>query len=72
MRITFDQSKRDATYDERGLAFEDAAVGFEGVTLDVVDDRFDCGERGDARHIISMRKANEREKRRFAQRLGTG
>lgn len=29
-------------------------------------------ERGDARHIISMRKANEREKKRFAQRLGEG
>lgn len=26
--------------------------------------------RGDARHVISMRKANEREKARFAQRLG--
>lgn len=27
-------------------------------------------QRGEARHIISMRKANEREERRFAQRLG--
>jgi uncharacterized protein len=26
--------------------------------------------RGDARHIISMRKANEREQKRFGQRLG--
>ncbi|HTH76712.1 MAG TPA: BrnT family toxin [Trinickia sp.] len=26
-------------------------------------------QRGDARHVISMRKANEREERRFAQRL---
>lgn len=28
--------------------------------------------RGDARHIISMRKANDREKARFGQRLGQG
>jgi uncharacterized DUF497 family protein len=27
-------------------------------------------ERGDARHVISMRKANDREKRKFAHRLG--
>lgn len=27
-------------------------------------------ERGDARHIISMRKANEREQARYGQRLG--
>ncbi|WP_410175015.1 BrnT family toxin [Mycetohabitans endofungorum] len=28
--------------------------------------------RGVARHVISMRKANEREKKRFEQRLGKG
>jgi hypothetical protein len=28
--------------------------------------------RGDARHVISMRKANERERRRYRQRLGEG
>ena len=27
-------------------------------------------QRGDARHVFSMRKANEREKERFGQRLG--
>lgn len=27
-------------------------------------------QRGEARHVISMRKANEREKKRFAERLG--
>jgi uncharacterized DUF497 family protein len=92
MEITFDPAKRDLTFDERGLAFEDAAIIFEGRTLDMVDDRFDyleervitVGElagrmvivvwtqRGAARHIISMRKANEREQKRFAQRLGQG
>ena len=29
-------------------------------------------QRGDARHVISMRKANEREEKRFAQRLDQG
>ncbi len=28
--------------------------------------------RGDARHVISMRKANDREKARFGERLGKG
>lgn len=28
--------------------------------------------RGDERHVISMRKANEREQRRFGQRLAQG
>ena len=28
--------------------------------------------RGEARHVISMRKANERERQRFGQRLGQG
>ncbi|SDV48560.1 Ribonuclease toxin, BrnT, of type II toxin-antitoxin system [Chitinasiproducens palmae] len=66
--------------------------GFEGITLDLIDDRLAYGEqrvitvgwlarrmvivvwteRNGARHIISMRKANKREKRRFAQRLGEG
>lgn len=92
MRITFDRAKRDGTFDDRGLAFEDAAIVFEGDTLDMIDDRFDYGEqrfvtagrlsgrmiilvwtqRGDARHVISMRKANEREEKRFAQRLDQG
>ena len=27
-------------------------------------------QRGEARHVIAMRKANEREKKRFAKRLG--
>jgi uncharacterized DUF497 family protein len=92
MKITFDPAKRSQTFDTRGLAFEDAALVFEGQTLDMIDDRSDYGEeriitvghlvgrmvivvwtqRGDARHVISMRKANEREEKRFAQRLGEG
>ncbi len=44
MKITFDQRKRDATFTERGLAFEDAAVVFEGETLTVEDRRSAYGE----------------------------
>lgn len=88
-KLTYDPVKRNATLEARGMDFDDAAAIFEGNTLDLVDERFDYGERrvitvgrlagrmvivvwtqrGEARHIISMRKANEREERRFAQRL---
>ncbi len=44
MRITFDQAKRDRTLATRGLAFEDANVVFDGVTLEVEDTRKDYGE----------------------------
>lgn len=90
MEITFDPVKRDQTFNDRGLAFEDAALIFAGPTYDQIDDRFDYPEerivtvgmledrmmivvwtqRGDARHVISMRKANEREQKRYAERLG--
>lgn len=90
MEITFDQVKRDQTFNDLGLAFEDAALIFAGPTYDQIDDRFDYPEerivtvgmledrmmivvwtqRGDARHVISMRKANEREQKRYAERLG--
>lgn len=44
MRITFDPAKRNKTIASRGLAFEDAAVVFEGVTLEIEDTRKDYGE----------------------------
>ena len=44
MKITFDPAKRNQMFEERGLAFEDAAMVFEGRTLDLVDDRFDYAE----------------------------
>ncbi len=44
MRITFDPNKRDKTLAERGLDFVDAALVFEGVTLDFEDTRKDYGE----------------------------
>ena len=89
MRITFDPTKRNRTFATRGLALEDAAIVFEGRTLEVEDTRRDYGEtriicygylmgrmvvvgytpRGNARHIFSMRKANDREEARISPLL---
>jgi hypothetical protein len=44
MRITFDQEKRDRTWLERGLAFEDATRVFEGLHVTLPDDRRAYGE----------------------------
>ncbi len=45
MRITFDPAKRDRTLRDRGLDFADAAVVFEGTTVEIDDLRKDYGER---------------------------
>jgi len=44
MRITFDPIKREKALAERGLDFADAALVFEGVTLEVEDIRKEYGE----------------------------
>jgi uncharacterized DUF497 family protein len=44
MRVTYDPEKRERTLRERGLDFEDAAIVFAGVTLEVEDTRRDYGE----------------------------
>ena len=44
MRISFDPAKRDRTLEDRGLAFEDAAMVFEGVTVEIEDTRRNYGE----------------------------
>ncbi len=44
MRITFDPTKRDKALSERGLDFNDAALIFAGVTLEVEDARKSYGE----------------------------
>ena len=44
MRITFDPTKRERAFSERGLDFADAALVFEGVTLEVEDVRKEYGE----------------------------
>ena len=45
MRITFDPIKRARTLANRGLDFEDAAIVFEGITVEVEDTRKNYGER---------------------------
>ena len=44
MRVTFDPAKRAKTLAERGLDFEDAAIVFEGTTLEIEDTRRNYGE----------------------------
>ncbi|WP_341903673.1 BrnT family toxin [Polaromonas sp. YR568] len=44
MRVTFDPAKRDKALADRGLDFEDAALVFECVTVEVEDTRKDYGE----------------------------
>lgn len=44
MRVTYDPAKRERTLRERGLDFEDAAIVFAGMTLEVEDTRKDYGE----------------------------
>jgi uncharacterized DUF497 family protein len=45
MRITFDPIKRARTLADRGLDFGDAAIVFEGTTVEVEDTRKNYGER---------------------------
>ena len=45
MRVTFDPAKRAKTLAERGLDFEDAAIVFQGTTVEVEDTRRNYGER---------------------------
>ncbi|HEY5637502.1 MAG TPA: BrnT family toxin [Burkholderiales bacterium] len=44
MRLTWDPFKRKATFDARGLDFEDASIVFDGPTFEVEDTRKDYGE----------------------------
>ena len=45
MRINYDPVKREKTLADRGLDFEDAALVFDGVTVEVEDTRADYAER---------------------------
>lgn len=89
MEIEFDDAKRAATLETRGLDMARAGDVFAGESLTVRDDRQDYGEdrfltvgfldgemvvlvwtpRRNAQRIISMRKANERERRLYGARL---
>ena len=44
MRVSYDPAKRDKALAERGLDFADAALVFEGLTVEVEDTRKDYGE----------------------------
>ena len=44
VRITYDPRKRAATLKDRDVDFESAAEVFDGVVVDVPDERFDYGE----------------------------
>jgi hypothetical protein len=44
MRVTYDPEKRETTFRERGLDFEDAGIVFAGPTVEVLDTRRDYGE----------------------------
>ena len=44
MYLTFDPVKREKALADRGLDFADAALVFEGVTVEVEDTRKDYGE----------------------------
>jgi uncharacterized DUF497 family protein len=45
MRVSFDPEKRSRTLADRGLDFEDAAIVFNGTTIEVEDTRKNYGER---------------------------
>ena len=44
MRVTYDPEKRERTFRERGLDFEDARIVFAGPTVELEDTRKDYGE----------------------------
>ena len=44
MEIVFDEAKRQKTLRERGLDFADAGKIFDGVVIELVDDRFSYPE----------------------------
>lgn len=85
MKLSWDEAKRKATLDERGLDFADVGELFGGMLITSEDIRNDYGERRYVsvghiskrlcvvvwtprlgnHHIISMRKANDREQKYF-------
>ena len=44
MLISYDSAKRERVLKDRGLDFEDARIVFEGMTVEVEDQRRDYGE----------------------------
>lgn len=79
MWVTCDPVKREHTLATRGLDFADASIVLDDEHLIIPDTRKIYGEgrmvviaytpRGTGCHVFSMRKANEREKKRFTHLL---
>lgn len=74
MRIEYDPAKRGTTLRDRGLDMADAGCVFEGdtVTVGFLANRMvfvAWTPRGGSRRIISMRKANARERELYAPRF---
>lgn len=76
---------RGLDFADAGKVFDGRTLDFPDDRCDYGEPRFICvgmlagrmvivvwTPRGEARRIISMRKANEREQARFGQRLGQG
>ena len=92
MKLSWDEAKREATLEERGLDFTSAEDLFSGLNYTTEDTWKDYGEqryisvghisrrlcvivwtpRRIKRHIISIRKANDREQKRFKTALEQG
>ncbi len=90
MKLSWDETKRAWTQQNRGLDFADFPTLFDGPHLLREDTRRDYGEirwvilglikrrlmvaaytmRADRYHVISMRKANDREKEAFKKLRG--
>jgi len=68
MRITWDPAKRAKTLAERGLDFADAAIVFDGVTVEVEDTRKDYGET----RIICFRSPRRTHGRGWLRPTGQG
>ena len=45
MRYSWDEKKNRRNFKLHGIAFKDAAMIFEGPTVERIDDRFDYGEK---------------------------
>ena len=89
MEFSWDETKRRSILAERGLDLSDCGEIFEGLRVDILDDRIDYGEirfitfgllknrlcavvwtqRGDTTHLISLRKANDREQKKYTARM---
>jgi uncharacterized protein len=90
MLYTWDEHKRLLILRDRLLDFADAHQIFDGVHIDIPDERFDYGEsrfvtfgflagricavvwtpRKNGKHLISLRKANDREQKKYKAGLG--